>query len=217
MIRHGIQFLEWLGSLGSNKARVLPDLVEFDENVKLTLDVTNAPGLPVGAPTSTVTWVDIAASAGNSINLFFNVDCPGGAVVRWLMIPSAIAANHPNGFTWQNRNPNVNPLTQICVAYNSGTRQFDRLPIDSSNQRRVEPFSQITIEYSTTAAGHGANAGVDRVNAVPPIGDVLIPQNVYLPPGDSGYSLATEDTGQALQMAFGLEPLPLSGTGLPRS
>ena len=216
MIRHGIQFLEWLGSLGSNKARVLPDLVEFDENVKLTLDVTNAPGLPVGAPTSTVTWVQIPATAGRVSNIFFNVDAPGGAVLRWLMMTADTATNHPNGFTWQNRNPNVNPLTQICTAFNSGTRQFDQLPIDSSNQRRVEPFSMITIEYSTTVAP-GANAGVDRVNAVPPIGGVVIPQNVYLPPGDAGYSLASEDQNQVIEMAFGLEPLPLSGTGLPRS
>ena len=216
MIRHGIQFLEWLGSLGSNKARVLPDLVEFDENVKLTLDVTSAPGLPVGSPTSTVTWVDIPATAGNVSNIFFNVDAPGGAVLRWLMMTNDTATNHPNGFTWQNRNPNVNPLTQICTAFNSGTRQFDQLPFDSSNQRRVEPFSLITIEYSTTVAP-GANAGVDRVNAVPPIGGVVIPQNVYLPPGDAGYSLASEDQNQVIQMAFGFEPLPLSGTGLPRS
>ena len=81
MIKHSIQLIEWLGGVGSTKSRILPDETQFDQDVRLTYDLSNAPGMPMGPPMSACGVFNQTFATNRVINCSFNGGS-GGAMLK---------------------------------------------------------------------------------------------------------------------------------------
>lgn len=214
MIRHAVQLVEWLSGNGVTKSTVIPDKVEFDDQVKLTLDLAEAPGSPFGTPTFASQWVSApAAGAGNNNHVYFEPSSPGGAVIKAIAVSAACAAVSPQGFEFNNRLPGTMSLTFGTVE-NTGTRQFDQWGQGKANTRGIQPFGSVTT-HNRVAAGVIPLAGQNRRGDLMPIPDLIQPSNIYLPPGLTGFSLGQLDSNVILEIGFWYELMPLTGTGLP--
>ncbi len=209
MIRHGIQIIDWLASLGSSKSRVLPDLVEFRDGIQMGLDTATAPGNPVGTQTHFSVWL---SDATGGVKTWFLDGGIGGAVIDFVTMNDATAtANAADGLIFSNRRPGTLTTPFTVVSENCGTRQFDTFGPNRSNQRGVVPFSSFNVTRSNAAHSAG---GARREASIIPIGGVVFPVSIYCPPGINGWAMVT--TGQTdVQLSGRL--LALRTTNQPKS
>ncbi len=216
-IRHSVSLIEYLQGLGTTKSQVLPDLVQFDDEVKMTLDLGASSGRPMGPPTSAAMVYEEGVTATNFIML--RLDGPGGgAILNGVIADSTTAAGFPDGWEINNYQPTPALYGLEKVAPNAGTRQFDQLGLNPSNARVIEPFGSVRVSRKLVAAAP-AVAGVDRAFQFMTPADTYVPLNVFIPPGETGLALRNRTANAAavdVRFSFFFEPLPLSGTGMPR-
>ena len=208
MIRHGVQIIDWLASLGSSKSRVLPDLVEFRDGIQIGLDTATAPGNPVGTQTGFSIFLE---QTGAGPKTWFLDGGIGGCVIDSVAMTTATATANPDGIVFRNRRPGTLTTPITVTAENVGTRQFDTFGANRSNQRGVIPFSrfEITCSFAAHAAG-----GVQRIASVIPIGGIVFPVSIYCPPGLNGWCFESDGNTQ-LQLSGRL--LALRTTNQPKS
>lgn len=216
-IRHSVSLIEYLQGLGTTKSQVLPDLVQFDDEVKMVLDLGQSTGRPMGPPTSAGVVYERTVGAGNFAMLRLDGP-PGGAILTSVIVDSVTAAGYPDGFEINNYQPTPLTYANEVIAPNSGTRQFDSLGQNPSNARQIIPFGSVRISSKLLGAAPTV-AGEDRAFRFFAPANVLVPLNVFIPPGETGLALRNQTANAAaidLRMSFFFEPLPLTGTGMPR-
>ena len=221
MIKHSIQLIEWLGGVGSTKARVLADETQFDQDVRLTYDLSNAPGEPMGPVTSAAVHMISTWSAGEVINFSF-VGPPGGAMLRRFLVSDSTITSlgADTELTFNNFNVPGRALTSE-VAHQSGGRQFDSMPgtAPGDNARLIVPFGSVRFMTNLALAAVPSVAGEPRVSTFGIEGGWHEP-NIYIPPGDTGYGfiaafvLPAGGASFVIDMEFTL--FPLRSTGMPK-
>lgn len=223
MIRHSIQLLEWLGGVGATKSRVLPDETQFEENVRLTFDLSNAPGSPMGANTTAACVLNQNLLAADQPVCAFRGP-PGGAVLRkFRFSPTTVTALGGDVLcTFNNFNFTPRITTANLRGQNVGGRQFDDtsdVP-SSGNVRRIIPFGQVSLMVASPAlVAAPIVSGAERRATFAIFDSSYTEANLYIPPGDSGYgciiggALAANAT---IRGEFLFDLFPLQSTGLPK-
>lgn len=223
MIKHSIQLIEWLGGVGSTKSRVLADETQFDADVRLTYDLSNAPGLPMGPPTSACMRFRTLFQIGEVMNCSF-AGPPGGAMLRRFRVaPSTIsnpAVGADNEIVFNNFNIAGRVRLQILDAFNIGGRQFDerRASGAADNARLIIPFGSVGFLPDVALAAVPTAVGEDR-EARFMLDSEWHNANMYIPPGDTGWAMVVPFvlTGAAdLIMDCEFELFPLRSTGMPK-
>ena len=222
MIKHSIQLIEWLGGVGSTKARVLADETQFDQDVRLTYDLSNAPGEPMGPVTSAAVHIASTWAAGEFINFSF-VGPPGGAMLRRFLVSDSTITSLGADTDLRFNNFNIpNRVLTSHIAHQCGGRQFDSMPGTSpgDNARLIVPFGSVRFMTPLVAPGAlPAVAGEPRVSTFGIEGGWHEP-NIYIPPGDTGYGfivpfvLPAGGGNFVIDMEFTL--YPLRSTGMPK-
>jgi hypothetical protein len=217
-IRHSVSLIEYLQGLGTTKSQVLPDLVQFDDEVKMTLDLGASSGRPMGPPTTAGLIYDGITVTATEF-LLLRLDGPGGgAILSGVIVDSTTAAAYPDGWEINNYQPTPVLYGNEKIAPNAGTRQFDQLGLNPSNARVIEPFGSVRVSRKVIPALPSV-AGVDRSFQFLAPADTYVPLNVFIPPGETGLALHNRTANAAavdVRFSFFFEPLPLSGTGMPR-
>ena len=221
MIKHSIQLIEWLGGVGSTKSRILPDETQFDQDVRLTYDLSNAPGMPMGPPMSACGVFSQVFAIGEVINCSFNGGSGGAMLKRFRVADSTNTALGADSIIRFN-NHNIAARVQATngVIPSNGGRQFDdrsNVPA-SGNTRLLIPMNSVVLLTDPNLAVVPAIAGEDRPANFFSDGG-WHNANIYIPPGDSGWAFTVPFVLPAavtmhMDMEFDIYPLP--ATGLPK-
>jgi hypothetical protein len=220
MIKHSIQLIEWLGGVGSTKARVLADETQFDQDVRLTYDLSNAPGQPMGPVTSACGHWASTWAAGEVINFSF-VGPPGGAMLRRFLVSDTTITSlgADSALRFDNHNIAARALV-VETVQQCGGRQFDSMPgtAPGDNARLIVPFGSVSLMRDPALAALPAVAGEPRRSRFAIEGGWHEP-NIYIPPGDTGYGFIVDFVLPApavfvIDMEFTL--FPLRSTGMPK-
>lgn len=220
MIKHSIQLLEWLGGVGSTKSQILADETQFDQDVRLSFDLSNAPGLPMGPGTYChATFLQFFA-IGEVPNVSFNGGKGGAMLRRFRVADSSVTSLGADSFLEFN-NRNIGGRIPSIVAPNSGGRQFDdkrAVLVPGGSSRQIIPFSQVTLLTDPALAAVPSIRGEDR-SANFNCSNGWHNSNIYIPPGDTGWSaviafVLTAPCTLIIDMEF--ELFPLDNTGMPK-
>ena len=208
--------------MGSTKSQILADETQFDQDVRLSFDLSNAPGMPMGPGTYCHAAFLQPFAIGEVPNVSFNGGRGGAMLRRFRVADSSVTSLGADTFIHFN-NRNIGGRVAMPVggsAPNIGGRQFDdRSGVPSSgNSRRLIPFSQVTLLTDNTLAAIPAIRGEDR-SARFNCSNGWHNSNVYIPPGDSGWSAVIDFILVApctLMIDMEFELFPLDGTGMPK-
>jgi len=209
------------GGVGSTKSSVLADETQFDADVRLTYDLSNAPGLPMGPRTSACMRFFAIFPIGRVINCSF-AGPPGGAMMRRFRVgPTTItAAGVDNDIQFDNFNMAGRARATAFDAQNIGGRQFDerRASAAADNARLIIPFGSVGFLPDTTVAAVPTGVG-ERRRAEFSLDSEWHNANMYIPPGDSGWGFVVPFvlTGAIPMIVdFEFELFPLRSTGMPK-
>ena len=163
-IKHGVPLIDWLRGLGTTRASVDQEGLEFDQRVKMTADLNSAPGSPFGVPMRWAAQV-FEPAVGISAPLVMFEAPAGGAVIDFI-VPQV--ANSVTEIEWANfLDTGAYPTSEF--AENIGGRQWD-LPADpgtvlADDPRGTTPLGTVIVHSKVSAAVRSAGVSAARTHS----------------------------------------------------